>query len=144
MTPVPPRSKSPLTQLMTSPRTCMAMITTASLHPQRRHRNHPIPTVVRAAPSSKKRIPTVPPKAPTAWTILGVRLCLHFATECGLELPWRKHYSVLDFLTNCAFIGSNPKNKRTPSRLPVVRKPSRISGIGRLHNFLALVSYSPI
>jgi hypothetical protein len=55
MTPVPPRNKSPLTQLTTSPRTCVAMITTASLHPQRRRRNHPIPAVVRAAPSSRKR-----------------------------------------------------------------------------------------
>jgi hypothetical protein len=27
--------------------------------------------------------------------------------ECGLQLPWRKHYSVLDFLTSCAFLGTN-------------------------------------
>ena len=59
MTPVPPRSQSPLTQLTTSPRTCVAMIMTASLHPQRRRRNHPIPAVVRAAPSSTKRAPNV-------------------------------------------------------------------------------------
>ena len=57
MTPVPLRSRSPLTQLTTSPRTCVQMITTASLHPQRRRRNHPIPAVMRAAPSTKKRIP---------------------------------------------------------------------------------------
>src|SRR6202022_4237960 len=38
MTPVPPRSKSPLTQLTTSPRTCVAMIRSASLHPQKRRR----------------------------------------------------------------------------------------------------------
>jgi hypothetical protein len=43
MMPVPPRSQSPLTQLTTSPRTCVEMIATASLHPQRRRRNHPIP-----------------------------------------------------------------------------------------------------
>ena len=36
-------------------------------------------------------------------TVLGVRLCLLFAMECGLQLPWRKHYSVLDFLTSSAF-----------------------------------------
>jgi hypothetical protein len=26
--------------------------------------------------------------------------------ECGLQLPWRKHYSALDFLTSRAFIGT--------------------------------------
>ena len=62
MTPVPPRSQSPLTQLTMSPRTCVEMITTASLHPQRRCRNHPIAAVVRAAPSTKKRIPTMRPR----------------------------------------------------------------------------------
>ncbi len=62
MTPVPPRSKSPLTQLTISPRTCVAMITTASLHPQTRRWNHPIPAVVRAAPSSRKKNPTILPK----------------------------------------------------------------------------------
>lgn len=62
MTPVPPRSKSPLTQLTTSPTTCVAMITTASLHPQRRRLNHPTPGVVRAAPSRRNRIPTVLPR----------------------------------------------------------------------------------
>src|SRR6202048_2349601 len=41
-------------------------------------------------------------------TVLGVRLCLLFAMECGLQLPWRKHYSVLDFLTSSAFPGTNP------------------------------------
>ena len=61
-TPIPPRSNSPLTQFTTSPRTCTAMITTASLHPQRRRRNHPIPAKVRAAPSIRKKIPTVLPK----------------------------------------------------------------------------------
>jgi hypothetical protein len=29
--------------------------------------------------------------------------------ECGLQLPWRKHYSVLDFLTSSAFVGMTPK-----------------------------------
>jgi hypothetical protein len=61
-TPIPPRSKSPLTQLTRSPRTCVAIMTTVSLHPQRRRRNHPIPAVVRAAPRNRKRIPTVPPR----------------------------------------------------------------------------------
>jgi len=28
--------------------------------------------------------------------------------ECGLQLPWRKYYSVLDFLTSSAFLGTNP------------------------------------
>jgi len=28
--------------------------------------------------------------------------------ECGLQLPWRKHYSVLNFLTGKAFVGINP------------------------------------
>jgi hypothetical protein len=36
ITPMPPHRKSPLTQLTTSPRTCVAMITTASLPAQRR------------------------------------------------------------------------------------------------------------
>src|SRR3977135_2198915 len=27
--------------------------------------------------------------------------------ECGLQLPWRKQYSVLDFLTSCAFTGTD-------------------------------------
>jgi hypothetical protein len=27
--------------------------------------------------------------------------------ECGLQLPWRKHYSVLDFLTSSAFVVTN-------------------------------------
>src|SRR5712692_2846834 len=44
-------------------------------------------------------------------TILGVRLCLLFAMECGLQLPWRKHYSVLDFLTSSAFVGTNPTDE---------------------------------
>jgi len=28
--------------------------------------------------------------------------------ECGLQLPWRKHYSALNFLTSSAFVGINP------------------------------------
>jgi hypothetical protein len=36
--PAPPRSRSPLTQLTTSPTTCIAMIRAACLHPQRRRR----------------------------------------------------------------------------------------------------------
>jgi hypothetical protein len=62
MTPIPPRTRSPRAQLTTSPRTCMAMITTASLHPQTRCRNQPIPAVVRAAASMRKRIATAEPK----------------------------------------------------------------------------------
>jgi hypothetical protein len=41
ITPIPPRRKSPLTQLTTSPSTCVAIIAIANLHPQRRCRNHP-------------------------------------------------------------------------------------------------------
>ena len=70
-TPVPPRRKSPLAKLTTSPRTCVAMITTASLHPQRRRRNHPIPAVVRAA--HRKRIPTVPPRGASCLYAIGLR-----------------------------------------------------------------------
>jgi hypothetical protein len=73
MTPVPSRSQSPLTQLTTSPRTCVAMITTASLHPQRRRRNHPIPAVVRVTPSSRKRIPTVLPRGASCLYAIGLR-----------------------------------------------------------------------
>jgi hypothetical protein len=73
MTPVPPRSQSPLTQLTTSPRTCVEMIATASLHPQRRRRNHPIPAVVRAAPSTRNRIPTIPPKGASCLYAVGFR-----------------------------------------------------------------------
>ena len=61
-TPVPPRSQSPLMQLKTSPRTCVEMITTASFHPQRRCRNHPIPAVARAAASKRKKVPTALPR----------------------------------------------------------------------------------
>ena len=73
MTPVPPRSQSPLTQLTTSPRTCVEMITTASLHPQRRRRNHPIPAVVRATPSTRKRIPTLRPRGASCLYAIGLR-----------------------------------------------------------------------
>src|SRR5271168_4789425 len=74
MAPVPPRSQSPVAQLTTSPKTCMAMITTASLHPQRRRRNQPIPAVVRAALSSKKRIPTVRPRCASRVYAIGLRV----------------------------------------------------------------------
>jgi hypothetical protein len=33
---------------------------------------------------------------------------LLFAMECGLQLPWRKHYSVPDFLTSSAFFRTDP------------------------------------
>jgi len=33
--------------------------------------------------------------------------------ECGLQLPWRKHYSVLDFLTSSAFSGTDSQNLLT-------------------------------
>jgi hypothetical protein len=42
--------------------------------------------------------------------------------ECGLQLPWRKHYSVLDFLTSSAFLGTNPGG--ITSGLPVIRPQS--------------------
>jgi hypothetical protein len=56
-------------------------------------------------------------------TVLGVRLCLLFAVECGLQLPWRKHYSVLDFLTSSAFIGTNIE-----TLLPDCQHPPAIAG----------------
>ena len=39
-------------------------------------------------------------------TVFGARLRFLFAMECGLQLPWRKHYSVLNFLTSSAFLGT--------------------------------------
>jgi hypothetical protein len=51
-------------------------------------------------------------------TVLAVRLCLLFAMECGLQLPWRKHYSVLDFLTSSAFVSTNPTDEPITSGLP--------------------------
>src|ERR1700730_14797390 len=36
-------------------------------------------------------------------TVLAVRLCLLFAMERGLQLPWQKHYSTLDIVTSSAF-----------------------------------------
>lgn len=74
ITPVPPRNQSPLAQLITSPRTCTAMITTASLHPQRRCWNHPIPAVARAAPSRRKRSPTLSPKGASCLYAAGLRV----------------------------------------------------------------------
>ena len=72
-TPLPPRSQSPLMELMTSPRTCVATIAIASLHPQRRHRNQPIPAVMRAAPSARKRIPTTRPSGASCLYAVGLR-----------------------------------------------------------------------
>jgi len=40
--------------------------------------------------------------------------------ECGLQLPWRKHYFVLDFLTSSAFLGTNPTDEPITSGLPVI------------------------
>jgi len=92
MKPVPPRNKSPLTQLTTSPRTCAAMITTASLHPQTRRRNHPIPAVVRAAPSSRKKIPTVLPRGASCLYAIGLRSQRrsldYFQTLWNFPQPW--------------------------------------------------------
>src|ERR1700734_3055910 len=45
-------------------------------------------------------------------TVFGARLRFLFAMECGLQLPWRKHYSVLDFLTSSAFKGRNDRLSR--------------------------------
>jgi len=42
--------------------------------------------------------------------------------ECGLQLPWRKHYSVLDFLTSCAFLSTDPEEVHSISVLPVIQK----------------------
>jgi hypothetical protein len=41
--------------------------------------------------------------------------------ECGLQLPWRKHYSVLDFLTSSAFVGTNPTGELITFGLPFIR-----------------------
>jgi hypothetical protein len=41
-------------------------------------------------------------------TVFGARLRFLFAMECGLQSPWRKHYSVLDFLTSSAFPSIDP------------------------------------
>ena len=70
--PVPPPSRSPLTQLTISPRTCVPMMMIASLHPQRRRRNHPIPAAARAMPSSRKRIPIRQPRGASCWYAVGL------------------------------------------------------------------------
>ncbi len=68
------RSQSPLMQLMKSSTTWVAMIATASPHPQRRRRNHPIPAVVRAAPSNRQRIPTAPRRGASCLYAVGLRV----------------------------------------------------------------------
>jgi len=103
MTPAPPRSQSPLTQLTTSPRTCVEMITTASLHPQRRRRNHPIPAVMRAAPSTRKKIPTIPPRGASRLYAVGLR-----AQRRSRAVP-RQSKVVAARLAMTA-----PKNKKMP------------------------------
>lgn len=52
--PTPPRRKSPRTRFTRSPSTWVAMITTASLHPQRRRLNHPVAAIARARAEGKK------------------------------------------------------------------------------------------
>jgi hypothetical protein len=49
--------------------------------------------------------------------VLGVCLCLFFAMQCGLSLPWRKHYSVIDFLTSRPFVCTNSENAANSSLL---------------------------
>jgi hypothetical protein len=46
-----------------------------------------------------------------------VCLCLFFAMQCGLSLPWRKHYSVIDFLTSRPFVCTNSENAASSSLL---------------------------
>jgi hypothetical protein len=47
--------------------------------------------------------------------------------EYGLQLPWRKHYSALDFLTSSAFSDTNPtdetsgRSKPEPLKTPLFR-----------------------
>jgi hypothetical protein len=51
-------------------------------------------------------------------TVFGARLRFLFAMECGLQLPWRKHYSVLDFLTSSALLAIYPRRVLCHHKLP--------------------------
>src|SRR6266446_5575864 len=122
MTPVPPRSRSPLTQLTTSPKTCVAMITTASLHPQRRRRNHPIPAVVRDAPSSRKRIPTVSPRAASCLYAVGLR-----SQRRSRAVPLQSRVVA----ARPAIMA--PKNKKMPTAVnPGVSVPTVMGSLSRI------------
>ncbi len=134
MMPVPPCSQSLLTQLTTSPRTCVVIIATASLHPQRRRRNHPIAAVARAAPSKRKRIPNAPPRGASCLYAIGLR-----AQRRSRGVP-RQSKVVAASVAMMA-----PKNKKTPiavnpgafgppARSRLVRSPSRIWNISQHRN----------
>jgi hypothetical protein len=55
--PTPPRKKFPRMTFTRSPSTCVPMINTASLHPQRRRLNQPVPALAKAALRMRKRPP---------------------------------------------------------------------------------------
>jgi len=79
------------------------MIATVSLHPQRRRRNHPIPAAVSTAPSSRKRIPTVPPTGASCLYAVGLK------AQTRLRTVLRHSKVVAARLAIDA-----PKNKKTP------------------------------
>jgi len=126
MTPVPPRSQSPLTQLTTSPRTCIAMITTASLHPQRRRRNHPIPAMARAAPSSRKRIPTVLPRGASCLYAIGLRAQRRSRTVPRQSKVVAAKLAMMAPKNKKMPIAVNPRGLGTKARSRLVRSSSRI------------------
>jgi hypothetical protein len=49
--------------------------------------------------------------------------------ECGLQLPRRKHYSVLDFLTSSAFSDTNPTDETSGRSKPEPAENPSFSGV---------------
>lgn len=105
ITPVAPRIRSPLTQFTMSPRSCVAIIATASLHPHRRCRNQPIPAAVRAAASSRNGIPTLAPRGASSLCATGFRDQRRSRTvPCQSKVVAARH----DIMA--------PKNRKTPMK----------------------------